>query len=86
MYLFPSIRSSIIKRAAAYLLILGVIAPADSSAPPKVRDALRSTDRFEGITGTITIDRDGSVHRPLFVNAVKEREFVQVTYHAAFVR
>lgn len=64
--------------AEAYLLILDAIRRADSAEPLNIREALSSTEDFEGVTAKITIKKDRCARRPLWVNRVKDGKLVEV--------
>ncbi|MGC8602676.1 MAG: ABC transporter substrate-binding protein [Desulfomonilaceae bacterium] len=65
--------------ADAYFIIVDAIKRAGSTDPLKIRDALRSTKDFEGLTGKITIKPDGNAVKPMVVNKVQDGKFVYVT-------
>jgi branched-chain amino acid transport system substrate-binding protein len=62
--------------AEAYFMLMDAIERAGSVLPARIREAIACTENFEGITGRISIDRDGKAHRPVFVNKVANGQFV----------
>jgi branched-chain amino acid transport system substrate-binding protein len=65
--------------ADAYFIIVDAIRRAGSAEPTKIRDALASTNDFEGVTGKITLKPDGNAIKAMVVNKVQNGKFVYVT-------
>jgi branched-chain amino acid transport system substrate-binding protein len=65
--------------ADAYLIIIDAIKRAGSPDPSKIRDALATTKDFSGITGKITLKKDGNAIKAMVVNQVKNGKFEYVT-------
>ncbi|MDR0410091.1 MAG: ABC transporter substrate-binding protein [Spirochaetaceae bacterium] len=59
-----------------YLLALDAIQRAGSTDPTAIRDALASTDGFEGVTGVIVFDENGDATKPAFIKEVRDGIFV----------
>lgn len=63
----------------AYLLLRDAVQRAGSTDPKKIDEALKSTTRFEGATGYITIDKAGNTIKSAVVNEVVNGKFTYVT-------
>ena len=55
------------------------IKKAGSSGPSKIRDAIASMKNFDGITGTITIDKNRNAVKPAVIVTTTEKEFKFLT-------
>ncbi|MEN6514936.1 MAG: ABC transporter substrate-binding protein [Fervidobacterium sp.] len=60
----------------AYMLILNAIERAKSKDPVKINDAIRATKGFQGVSGTINIDKNGDAIKTVIVAQVKDGKFV----------
>jgi len=63
----------------AYMLLVDAIERAGSTDGDAIRDALASTDKFEGVTGWITIDTDHNAVKSAVVKTVKDGAFSFLT-------
>jgi len=63
----------------AYMLLVDAIERAGSTDGDAIRDALASTDKFEGVTGWITIDADHNAVKSAVVKTVKDGAFSFLT-------
>jgi hypothetical protein len=54
------------------------IAAAGSAEPAIIREALSSLKCFDGVTGKISIEKDGNVTRPIVITKAKAGRFVEV--------
>ena len=63
----------------AYMLLVDAIERAGTTDGDAIRDALASTDKFEGVTGWITIDADHNAVKSAVVKTVKDGEFSFLT-------
>jgi ABC-type branched-subunit amino acid transport system substrate-binding protein len=62
----------------ASILFLTAMDPAIDSRQA-LRDMLRGSRLFEGVTGTTRFDRDGVAHRNLFLMTIKQGKFVEIS-------
>jgi len=64
----------------AFMLAIDAIIRADSAVPEDIKNALRATKNFEGVTGYINIDVNGDAVKDAIVRVVKDNafEFVSV--------
>jgi branched-chain amino acid transport system substrate-binding protein len=65
--------------ADAYFILTGAIGRAKSLEGSKVRNALTKTKNYQGVTGDIKIEDDGSTVKSLVVTRVKNGKFNYVT-------
>lgn len=65
--------------ADAYFIIVAAIQRAGSAESTKIREALASTNDFEGVTGKIALKPDGNAIKAMVVNKVQNGKFVYVT-------
>ena len=65
--------------ADAYFILTRAIKRAKSTEGSKIRTALVETKNFEGVTGSIKIEEDGSTVKSLVINRVKEGKFTYVS-------
>ena len=63
----------------AYYMVLDAIERAGSLDTVKIRDALSQTKGFEGVTGTITIDKNGNAVKPAVIKKIEDGKFKFVT-------
>ena len=60
----------------AYMLLVDAIKRADSTDPEAIRVALMETSAFEGATGTLSFDQDGSPVKSMVITKVVDGAFV----------
>ena len=65
--------------ADAYFITVDAIKRAGSTDPAKIRDALASTNDFQGVTGKISLKPDGNAIKAMVINRVKDGKFNYVT-------
>ncbi len=65
--------------ADAYFVAVDSIKRANSLDKEKIRDAIANTKNFPGVTGNITIDKNGNAVKPAVVKKVENGEFKYVT-------
>ncbi|MCD6545297.1 MAG: ABC transporter substrate-binding protein [Thermotogae bacterium] len=63
----------------AYLIIYDAIKRAGNADREKIAEALRTTKRFEGVTGVIKMGSDGNPIKSVVINKVENGEFKFVT-------
>jgi branched-chain amino acid transport system substrate-binding protein len=63
----------------AYMLLLDAIERAGSVDGKAIADALHSTDKFEGVTGWITLDESGDAVKSAVIKTVKDGKFEYLT-------
>ncbi|MFB0537743.1 MAG: ABC transporter substrate-binding protein [Anaerolineae bacterium] len=63
----------------AYMLLLDAIERAGSVDGDAVADALYATDKFEGVTGWITLDENGDAVKSAVIKTVKDGKFEFLT-------
>lgn len=63
----------------AYFLVIDAINRAGSTDPQKIRDAIAETKDFEGVSGKLTINKEGNADKPMVINKVQGGKFVYVT-------
>jgi len=65
--------------ADAYFLMVDAIKRAGSTDGTKIREALASTNAFQGVSGTITMAEGGNPIKSMVINKVEGGKFVYVT-------
>ncbi len=65
--------------ADAYFLLVDAMERAGTTEGPKVRDALASTENFQGVSGVITMGENGNPIKSMVINKVQDGQFVYVT-------
>ncbi len=65
--------------ADAYFLLVDAIQRAGSTDGTKIRDALASTKKFEGVSGVITMGEGGNPIKSVVINKVENGKFAYVT-------
>jgi branched-chain amino acid transport system substrate-binding protein len=65
--------------ADAYFILAGAIKRAKSTEGTKIQSALTATKNFKGVTGPITIDKDGNTIKQLVINRVENGRFTYIT-------
>ena len=65
--------------ADAYFIIIDAIKRAGSTDPEKIRNALATTKDFQGVTGKISLKRNGNAVKAMVINMVKDGKFKYVT-------
>jgi branched-chain amino acid transport system substrate-binding protein len=64
-------------------MLFAAIGRATEIAPGPIRDALASTKDFQGATGSMTVDKDRNVEKPIVVVQIRQKRFSYATQLAA---